>query len=296
MGIRFEGKTAIVTGAGTGLGRAHALLLAGLGANVVVNDPGRTGEGTWTADLVAEEIQRAGSNAVANHDSVAERKGAQNIVQCALDNFGRIDALVNNAGILRDKTFAKMDLDDFELVLRIHLLGSVYVTKAAWPHMAAQKYGRIVLTTSPAGLIGSFGQSNYATAKTGMIGLMNTLKLEGANAGIRVNLLSPVAGTAMTQGILSDELYALQSPESVSPAVGWLCSEACDFSGEIIVASAGQFTAVRMMRAEGVQFDPARPAVPDDLEAVRDRIFNFSHPRPFIATLDAEVREALGIA
>jgi NAD(P)-dependent dehydrogenase (short-subunit alcohol dehydrogenase family) len=299
MSIRFDNRVAVVTGSGAGLGRAHALLLASRGAKVVINDPGRgldgAGSSSAVADQVVAEIRAAGGQAVANYDSVADRAGATNIIRTALDTFGRIDIVVNNAGVLRDKTFAKMSLDDFEFVMQVHFTGSVYVTKAAWPHMMQQDYGRIVFTSSPAGLIGSFGQSNYASAKTALIGLMNNLKNECSKANIKVNLLSPVAGTRMTAGIMSPERMALQTPENVSPAVGWLCSEQCDVSGQIVAASAGYFTSVHLMKAEGVVFDPAKPATLEEFHTARAQIFNTQKLEPFTATLDAKAKQLVGI-
>ena len=195
--MRLDGRVALVTGAGGGLGRAHAMELARRGAKVVVNDLGGARDGSGAtlgpAETVVAEIREAGGEAVANGDSVADRAGAQNMVAQAMDNFGRLDILINNAGILRDKTFSKMDLDDFELVVQVHLLGSAYVTHAAWPIMRQQKYGRIVMTTSSSGLYGNFGQSNYGAAKMGLVGLMNCLKLEGARDNVKINCLAPTA-------------------------------------------------------------------------------------------------------
>src|SRR5262245_62432482 len=190
MTIRFDNRVAIVTGAGNGLGRAHALLLASRGAKVVVNDPGgaRDGKGSDTAvaDKVVAEIKAAGGQAVANYDSVAEQKAAANIVKTAVDAFGTVDIVVNNAGILRDKSFPNMSMDDFLFVLQVHLMGSVYVTHAAWPILRAKAYGRVVLTSSSSGLYGNFGQTNYSAAKLALVGFMNTLRLEGQKYNIMV--------------------------------------------------------------------------------------------------------------
>lgn len=299
MQFRFDGRVAIVTGAGAGLGRAHAMLLASRGASVVVNDPGGAVDGkggsSAIADQVVEEIRAAGGEAVANYDSVADRAGAANIVETAIDKFGKIDILVNNAGILRDKSFVKLDLDDFELVVKVHLLGTVYVTKAAWPHMLERKYGRIVLTSSGSGLVGSYGQSNYGAAKTAMLGLMTNLMNEGAKADIRVNIISPVAATRMTEGVIPPKLFELVKPEQVSPAVAWFCSEACDVSGEMIGAGAGYFTRLKLMKTKGAIVGPSRIATIEDFAAARERIFDLSTAAPYTSTMDEETKQALGV-
>jgi NAD(P)-dependent dehydrogenase (short-subunit alcohol dehydrogenase family) len=298
--VRFDGRVALVTGAGVGLGRAHAMQLAGRGAKVVVNDLGGslTGHGVSqsVADQVVAEIRAAGGEAVANYDSVADRAGAEAMVRTALDTFGRIDIVVNNAGILRDKSFAKMDLDDFELVVKVHLFGTVYVTKAAWPHMLAQKYGRIVFTSSGAGLANGFGQSNYATAKTALIGLMNNLRNEGAKSGIKVNIISPVAATRMTASsgrpdISSDAL----APEKVSAAVAWFCSEGCDVTGKIIAAGGGYFAPVQLMRGRGMIVATDHVPTVDEFAEVADKIFDYHGAVPYERTLDPDTKAILGI-
>ncbi len=240
--IDFQDRVAVVTGAGGGLGRAHALLLAARGAAVVVNDVGGTvhGEGASaeSADAVVAEIKAAGGRAVADHSSVSDPEHAAGIVQAALDHFGGIDVVVNNAGILRDQSFAKLDLDDLHAVLDVHLRGAFYVTRPAFAHMKQQGYGRIVLTTSASGLLGNFGQAGYAAAKMGLVGLMNVLKLEGANHGIKINAVAPIAHTRMTAGVFGDALSGL-TPELVSPVVAYLASEQCEVSGEIWSAGGG---------------------------------------------------------
>ena len=267
--MRMQDRVAVVTGAGNGLGREHALLLAREGASVVVNDLGGTVNGVGgdgaAADQVVREIRAAGGKAVANHDSVATPEGAQNLIETAIKNFGRIDALINNAGILRDKSFVKMALEDFEAVLRVHLLGSTYCTKAAWPLMIEQKYGRVVMTTSVAGTSGNFGQANYGAAKMGLLGLMNVLAVEGAKANIKVNAVSPGATTRMTQGLgaVSGEIDQLMQPAHVAPAVAYMASEACDFTAHIITAAAGGFGRVQFFETAGVQFDPRQPITVD---------------------------------
>ena len=245
----FNGKVAIVTGAGGGIGRCHALEFAKRGAKVVVNDLGGSVDGQGAgdaADAVVAEIKALGGEAVANKASVAERAGAASIAQSAIDAFGRIDILVNNAGILRDRTFKKMTLDEFDLVMQVHLTGTAYVTHAVWPHMAEQRYGRIVFTSSGSGIFGNFGQSNYGAAKMGMLGLANVLALEGASRNIRVNCLGPGAATRMTNTVPGrdenlDEPDPLRHPALVSPAVLFMCSENAP-NGAVIHASSGNYS------------------------------------------------------
>ena len=221
--IDFSGRVAIVTGAGGGLGRLHALGLAERGAKVVVNDLGGAVDGSGgsatAAQKVVDEIRAKGGEAIASGASVTDFDAVQAMVQQAIDQWGRVDVVVNNAGILRDKSFAKMDLADFRLVLDVHLMGAVHLNKAVWPHMVAQKYGRILMTTSSTGLYGNFGQSNYGAAKLALVGLMQTLGLEGAKHDIRVNCLAPTAATRMTEGLLPPEVMAAIRPEAVVPAM-----------------------------------------------------------------------------
>jgi NAD(P)-dependent dehydrogenase (short-subunit alcohol dehydrogenase family) len=269
MTLRFDNRTAIVTGAGAGLGRSHALLLASLGAKLVVNDPGQSREpgnaGGKAADDVVAQIRAAGGQAVANYDSIAEFEGAQRLVDQAVSAFGQVDVLVNNAGILRDKTFGKMEMADWDLVLKVHLSGSAYCTRAAWPLMQKGGYGRVVFTTSNSGLYGSFGQSNYGAAKMGMIGLMNVLKQEGGKYNIMVNTIAPVAATNMTEGVLPADIVPHFKPEHVSAAVAVLCSEAFTQSGVICSAAAGHYALVHVASTLGLQLDPAHPPTPETL-------------------------------
>jgi NAD(P)-dependent dehydrogenase (short-subunit alcohol dehydrogenase family) len=257
MAINFNGKVAIVTGAGAGLGKSHALELARRGAKVVVNDLGGSVDGSGgssdAANKVVAEIKALGGEAIANGASVADRKGAESIVADALKAFGRLDILINNAGILRDKTFKKMELDDFELVLKVHLVGSMYCTKAAWQVMLDQNYGRIVMTTSSSGLYGNFGQSNYGAAKLGLVGFMNTLKLEGAKNNVKINTIAPVAATRMTENLgIPEEFFARLKPELVTPAVVYLCSDDAP-TGTIVEAGAGYYAKVQIAEAQGVE-------------------------------------------
>ena len=253
--IRFDGKVAIVTGAGGGLGRQHALELARRGARVVVNDLGGSvdgsGGGSEASHRVVEEIKALGGEAIANGSSVTDDAGVQRMVKDAMDAWGRIDILVANAGVLRDKTFAKMEIADFEFVLGVHLMGTVKPAKAVWEIMREQNYGRIVVTTSSSGLYGNFGQSNYGAAKMGVIGLMNTLKLEGQKNNIHVNAISPVAATRMTENLMPPEILERLKPEFVTPAVVFLCSEEAP-TGTILTAGAGAFALSRIYETEGV--------------------------------------------
>jgi NAD(P)-dependent dehydrogenase (short-subunit alcohol dehydrogenase family) len=290
MPIDFQGRVAIVTGAGAGLGRSHALLLAERGARVVVNDLGGGVDGTGgsakAADQVVAEIKAMGGTAVASYDSVSEAAAAANIVRTAMDAFGRVDILINNAGILRDKSFAKMEIADFDTVVDVHFLGSAYVTKAAWPIMQQQNYGRIVMTSSNSGLYGNFGQSNYAGAKMAVVGLMNALKQEGAKYGILVNTIAPVAATRMTEALLPPKLLPHLKPEYVSQAVAYLCSEACMATGDIISAGAGFYAKMQVMESEGMFFGVDARVSIEDIAANYARITDMSKPGGFASSMD----------
>ena len=254
MTISFKDKVAIVTGAGGGLGRAYALELARRGAKVVVNDLGGARDGTGHSDAalaVVEEIKAAGGEAMPNGGNVAEFAQMEEMVAKAKEAWGTVHILINNAGILRDKSFAKMDPADFELVVRVHLLGSAFATKAVWETMCEQNYGRIMMTTSSSGLGGNFGQANYGAAKLGIVGLAKTLHLEGAKHNIHVNSLAPTAGTRMTQDIFPEEAYKAFSPENVVPAALFLVSEDAP-SNVIIGAGAGVCQSAFVTMNEGV--------------------------------------------
>ncbi len=255
MGIDFKGRVAIVTGAGGGLGRQHALALARRGAKVVVNDLGGARDGSGgsvsAAQAVVEEIRAAGGEALANGASVTDFAAVQAMAQQAMDAWGRIDILVNNAGILRDKSFAKMDLADFALVMDVHLMGAVHCTKAVWDIMSAQKYGRIVMTTSSSGLYGNFGQSNYGAAKMALVGLMQTLSIEGAKHDIRVNCLAPTAATRMTEGLMPEEVLQALQPEAVVPAMLVLAAQDAP-NRTILCAGAGTFEAAHISLTQGM--------------------------------------------
>jgi NAD(P)-dependent dehydrogenase (short-subunit alcohol dehydrogenase family) len=275
--IRFDGKVAIVTGSGGGLGRQHALELARRGAKVVVNDLGGSmdgsGGGSDAANKVVDEIKALGGEAIANGSSVTDDAGVALMVKQAMDTWGRIDVLVANAGVLRDKTFAKMDIPDFEFVLGVHLMGTVKPAKAVWEIMREQNYGRIVCTTSSSGLYGNFGQSNYGAAKLGIIGFMNTLKLEGQKNNIHVNAIAPVAATRMTENLMPPEILERLKPEYVTPGVVFLCSDEAP-TGCILTAGAGAFALARIVETEGVYLGEGGLSV----EEVRDNWAKITDP------------------
>jgi NAD(P)-dependent dehydrogenase (short-subunit alcohol dehydrogenase family) len=252
--LRFDGRVAIITGAGGGLGRAHALELARRGAQVLVNDLGGaldgSGSSKFAADRVVDEITALGGIAAANHDSVATPEGGQAIVQAAVDAFGRVDVLINNAGILRDKAFHKMDDAMIAAVIDVHLKGALYVSQPAYALMRAQGYGRIVNTSSASGLFGNFGQANYGAAKAGLAGLTRVLALEGASHGIKVNAIAPIASTRMTEDILGD-LAARVSPESVSPLVAYLAHEQCSVNGHVYSVAGGRIARIFVAETQG---------------------------------------------
>ena len=253
--IRFDGKVAIVTGAGGGLGKQHALELARRGAKVVVNDLGGSVDGTGgnsaAAEAVVAEIKAAGGDAIANGASVADEAGVKHLVDQTMAEWGRIDVLICNAGILRDKSFSKMEQADFDAVMQVHVWGTFRPIKAVWDIMKAQNYGRIVVTTSSSGMYGNFGQANYGAAKMAVLGLMNTLKIEGQKNMIHINAISPVAATRMTEGLMPPEVLEKLKPEYVTPGVVYLASEGAP-TGAILTAGAGAFALSRIFETEGV--------------------------------------------
>ena len=269
MQIDFKGRVAIVTGAGGGLGRQHALALAARGARVLVNDLGGDvhGEGgsVGAAQAVVNEIRAAGGEALANGASVTDYAAVQAMVQQAIDAWGRVDVLVNNAGILRDKSFSKMEMDDFRLVVEVHLMGAAHCCKAVWPHMVAQQYGRIVMTTSSTGLYGNFGQSNYGAAKLALVGLMQTLGIEGEKNNIHVNALAPTAATRMTEGLLPEQVLAQIQPEAVVPTMLVLAHESAP-TRTTLCAGAGSFEAAHITMTQGIYLGVGAD-VPEQLAA-----------------------------
>ena len=275
--IRFDGKVAIVTGAGGGLGRQHALELARRGAKVVVNDLGGSVDGSGgssaAADAVVAEIKAAGGEAISNGSSVTDDAGVALMIKQAMDAWGRIDILIANAGILRDKSFSKMEMADFELVVNVHLMGTVKPVKAVWEIMKEQNYGRIVVTTSSSGMYGNFGQSNYGAAKLGIIGFMNTIKLEGQKNNIHINAISPVAATRMTENLMPAEVLERLKPEYVTPGVVYLASEEAP-NGAILTAGAGAFALSRIYETEGVYLGEGGLSV----EEVRDNWAKIADP------------------
>lgn len=281
MSIRLDNRVALITGAGNGLGRTHALEFARRGAKVVVNDfggnPDGSGSSASPAQKVVDEIIAAGGEAIADHHSVSDPEGAKAMVKAAIDKWGRLDILVNNAGILRDKSFAKVTLEDFKAVVDVHLMGSVYVTHAAWPHMVEQKYGRIIMTTSSSGLYGNFGQSNYAAAKLGMVGLQNVLKLEGQKNNIHVNTIAPIAATRLTLELLPPPVHARMKPEAVTAVVVYFASEDAP-TGHIVETGAGFFGKVEIVEAEGAHLGADCTA--EDVVAAYDKICDMSGAKP----------------
>jgi NAD(P)-dependent dehydrogenase (short-subunit alcohol dehydrogenase family) len=272
--LRFDGRVAVITGAGRGLGRAYALLLASRGARVVVNDPGvsMAGEGTdaGPAEQVVGEIRAAGGEAVASTDSVATPEGGDAIIRTALDHFGAIDSLIHNAGIVRRAPLAEMSYEEFDAVLDVHLRGGFHVVRAAFPHMCRAGYGRVVLTGSVSGLYGNANVVNYAVSKTGLIGLSNVAALEGAEHGVKCNLILPGAVTRMAEG-LDTSAYPPMDPELVAPAVGWLAHESCTISGEMMVSIAGRIAMAYAAETRGVYHPEwTMEKVAEEIDAIRD--------------------------
>ena len=287
--LRFDDRVVVVTGAGNGLGRCHALLFGSKGAKVVVNDLGGShdggGKGSAAADKVVAEIIEAGGQATANYDSVVD--GA-NIIKTAMDTWGRVDIVVNNAGILRDKSFHKMSQQDWELIYQVHVNGAFQVTQAAWPIMRDQGYGRIVMTSSAAGIYGNFGQANYSMAKLGLAGFSNTLAIEGQKRNIHCNAIAPLAASRMTEGIIPEDLFDAVKPELVTPLVAWLCHEDCEETGGLFEVGGGLFAKLRWERAEGKVFRVGRPVPPESVRDAWKQITDFStsrHPENITASM-----------
>ena len=286
--IRFNDRVVIITGAGNGLGRSHALDFGKRGAKVVVNDLGGSGFGEGAdqrvADVVVDEIKAAGGEAVANYDSVTD---GDKIVQTAMDAFGRVDVVVNNAGILRDKSFQKMTDEDWDLIFDVHVRGAYKVTHAAWPLMREQGYGRIVFTTSAAGIYGNFGQTNYSAAKLAQLGMAQTLAAEGHKKNILVNTIAPIAGSRLTETVMSKEIVDLLKPEFVTPLVVKLCDESSDITNGLYEVGAGFVAEVRWERTQGAYLDTESGFEAEDIDAHWKQITDFTD-----ATHPADIGEA----
>ena len=284
MTIRYDGQVAIVTGAGNGLGRSHALALASRGAKVVVNDLGGAVDGSGSSSEAALEVVRtieaAGGEAVANGANVADLNQVEAMVAQTIEKWGRVDILVNNAGILRDKSFVKMTMEDFKLVVDVHLIGSANCTKAVWSLMREQGYGRIVMTTSSSGMYGNFGQSNYGAAKMAVVGLMNTLVLEGDKYDIKVNCLSPTAGTRMLDGLLSDEISAVLTVEAVTTGLLTLCDTDAP-NRTILCAGAGGYARTHIYETDGIFLAP-EDQTPENVRANMEAIENTDNQKMLV--------------
>jgi NAD(P)-dependent dehydrogenase (short-subunit alcohol dehydrogenase family) len=282
MTIRYDGKVVIVTGAGGGLGRAHALEFARRGAKVVVNDLGGSVDGSGgnstAAEAVVKEITDAGGTAIANGASVTDDAGVAHLVKQTMDAFGRVDVLIANAGILRDKSFSKMEIKDFDAVMAVHVMGTVKPAKALWQIMRDQQYGRIVVTTSSTGLYGNFGQTNYGAAKLALVGFMNTLKLEGAKDNIKVNAICPVAATRMTENLMPPAMLDMLKPEFVTPGVVYLASDDAP-TGTILTAGAGIFAAAQLVETDGINL--GHGATADTVAEYWSKIADFGTARHY---------------
>ena len=291
--IRYDGRVAVITGAGGGLGKTYALEMARRGAKVVVNDLGGKSDGTGAghsmADQVVEEIKKAGGEAVANYDSVSTPEGGEGIIQSALNAFGRVDVVVNNAGILRDKTFLKLTPDELGIVLDVHLKGAFYVSQPAFRAMKEKGYGRFIFTSSAAGILGNFGQTNYGAAKMGLVGLMNVLSVEGAKYNIKCNAIAPTARTRMTEELLGP-LAPLLDPETVTPLVVYLGSEACELTHEIFSVGGGRFPRMFLGLAPGWVADGGKKVSAED---VADHIEQIRNPEGY--TIPANITDELRI-
>lgn len=276
--IRYDGRVAIVTGAGGGLGRSYAHFLAERGAKVVVNDLGGTSDGqgndTKAADTVVAEIKAAGGQAVANYDSVSTAAGGENIVKTAMDAFGKVDIVINNAGILRDSSLVKMSAANFDILIDVHLKGAFYVTQPAFKIMKENNYGRIVNTASAAGLFGNFGQANYAAAKMGLVGLSSVFAIEGAKNNIKSNVIAPIARTRLTEGLMAQmgEAANVFDPTYIAPLVGYLCSEECEYSHDVFNVGAGRYARIFVGSAPGWNAPKGKPPTIEDIRDNRAKI------------------------
>jgi len=283
--IRFDGRVAVITGAGAGLGRTYAIEFAKRGARVVVNDLGGARNGTGSSSKVADdmvsEIEGMGGEAVANYDSVASAQGAENIIKTAVDKFGGVDILINNAGILRDKSLMKMTDEEWDIVHSVHMKGAYYMTKAAFPVMREKQFGRIIFTTSGAGLYGNFGQTNYASAKMALIGFMNVIKIEGAKYNILGNAIAPVAASRLTEDVMPPDLFKKMKPEFVYPIVLYLCSEENQDSGMIFNCGAGWYSRTAVMCASGITLgDGNREIAVEEIRENWEAIKNLDDAKP----------------
>ena len=292
MTIRFDGKVAIVTGAGNGLGRSHALALAERGAKVVINDLGEAS--VEAAHELANMIKGKGGEAIVQSANVANFDEVESMVKQVMDKWGRVDILVNNAGILRDKTFSKMSVEDFRLVVDVHLMGSMNCCKAVWDIMKDQEYGRIVMTSSSSGMYGNFGQSNYGAAKMAVIGLMNTLVLEGYKYNIKVNALAPTAGTVMTEGLIPQEAFDVMTTESVAAGLLTLCHEGSP-NRYILCAGAGGYASTHIYENDGIYLPPEEQT-PENITALFDVLNDSEEQQEFTVAgqqTDKFVKKAL---
>ena len=286
--LRFDGRVAIVTGAGGGLGREYAKILAARGASIVVNDLGGSVNGVGgdnaAADQVVNEIKAAGGEAIANYESV---ENGDRIVEQAMDTFGKVDILINNAGILRDKSFAKMSEEEWEQVYRVHLYGSFKTTHAAWPHMRAGGYGRMVMAASSSGAYGNFGQANYGAMKMGLIGLIRTLAIEGTKYDIKANAILPYGGTRMTEGLVPENVYKATAPENAAPMVAYLCHESFEESGQAYEVGGGFMSKIRWQRSKGHLFSLDGGITMENIAANWDSVTDFSQPAYPTSAADA---------
>jgi len=289
--MRFDGKVAVVTGAGGALGRSYALALAQRGAQLVLNDAGRSSRGDGAAQDVAlgvvAEVTALGGVAIANFESVAEPSGARRLVEQAMDAFGRVDVLINNAGVMRDRAFKNMNPDDFDAVVDVNLNGTAYVTRAAFPIMLGQGYGRIVMTTSASGLYGVFGAANYCAAKMGVVGLMNALRIEGERRGVLSNAIAPVAESRLTGGFIDATRLARMSPACVTPMVVYLASGECTLSGEIFAAGGGYFSRIAVMEGRGVRLRAGDVITPELIQQQLGKIRDMTRPLSFGSVVEA---------